>query len=255
MTRFVPLFFALFGMTAQAAVVQPASGFGDEDGWIFQGEDSTGVKLWKKEVPGSPVVAFRGETIIEASIPRLASVLGDSTRRTEWVADAKESRDIRVNTMMDRVEYNRTGAPWPVQDRDFVYQVTVNADRIKQSVLITINSVNEPSVPPRDGIVRAELIGSRYLLKSVDASHTRTSVEIHADPKGELPKWLVNMLQKNWPKTTLIRLARQVSKDHVVENPDFRAYFETGKTPDAWKKPAIKAADRSKSPEQPLRGV
>jgi hypothetical protein len=249
---------------SSAAAPVPTSSFQDEAGWIYQGEDSTGVRLWKKEIPGSPVVAFRGESTIEASIPRLASVLGDAKRRTEWVADAKESRDVRVESMSERVEYNRTGAPWPVQDRDFVYRVSVDVKREPQPQLaVHIKSVEEPSVPPRDGVVRAQLMSSRYLFTALDATHTRAAVEIHADPKGDLPKWLVNLVQQNWPKTTLIRLARQVAKDYVVENLALRAYFDSGKIPEGWEPPktlksdskGLKAEDHSAAPAAPHRGA
>lgn len=224
-----------------AAKPVPVSAFEDEVGWVYQGEDSTGVRLWKKEIPGSPVVAFRGEAVIDASIPRIASVLGDAKRRTEWVADAKESRDVRVESMSERVEYNRTGAPWPVQDRDFVYRVSVDVKRepLKQ-LWVHIKSVAESSVPPRAGVVRAELMSSRYVFTAIDEAHTRASVEIHADPKGSLPKWLVNLVQQNWPKTTLIRLARQVAKDYVVENGELRAYFDQGTVPAGWQSPRVK---------------
>ncbi len=217
----------------------------DETGWQYQGEDSTGVKLWKKEIPGSPIVAFRGETIIEASIPRIAAVLGDSKRRTEWVADAKEARDLRADTPMDRVEYNRTGAPWPVSERDFVYRVTVKVNRAQKAMHVHIRSVEEPSMPPRPGIVRGELINSAYWLNAIDESHTLVRVEILADPKGDLPKWVVNMVQKDWPKNTLIRMGRQVAKADIQENPALRAYFDTGAIP-SWAKEAAEKTELNK---------
>jgi hypothetical protein len=242
-------------MTARAAFSADAIPASEELGWQYQGEDGTGIKLWKKEVAGSPIVAFRGEAVIEASIPKIASVLGDSKRRVEWVADAKEAWDIRADSPVDRVEYNRTGAPWPVSDRDFVYRVTARVSREQKAMYIHIRSVEDPSVPPRQGVVRGELINSAYWLNAIDDHYTRVRVEIHADPKGDLPKWVVNLVQQNWPKTTLVRMGRQVAKPDVHENPVLRAYFDTGVAP-AWAKGAevkpLKKADRSEE-GTPLR--
>ncbi len=202
----------------------------DTEAWEEYGFED-GIRVWRKEVEGSPIVAFRGEAIVEASIPKIAAVLADAQRRGEWIADAKEAKDIRQFSPIDRIEYNRTGTPWPLLDRDFVYRTTVEADRVKRVLRVFIRSVEDERMPARSGIVRGELMHSSYLLTEA-GDGTRVRVEIHADPKGAVPKWAVNLVQKGWPKATLEGLRRQVAKPDVFEDATLRAYFDQGLKPD-----------------------
>ena len=49
---------------------------------------------------------------------------------------------------------------------------------------------------------------------------TLVVTEIHADPKGSLPTWVVNMFQKDWPVKTIRNLRAQVAKGDIKESPD-----------------------------------
>jgi hypothetical protein len=204
-----------------------------QDGWEEIGNED-GIQLWRREVEGSPVVAFRGETVIEASMAKLGRILSDAPRRGEWIADAKESKDLRSTSPVDRIEYNRTGTPWPLQDRDFVYRTTVEIDREARKMLVFIRSVEDELMPPREGIVRGALLHSSYVLQAEgDGARTRVRVEMHADPKGDIPTWMVNLFQKKWPKVTLEGMRRQAAKPDVEEDPELKAFLEKGTLP-AW---------------------
>ena len=61
--------------------------------WELYDEDD-GVKSYRKNVPGSSVVAFKGETIINSSVEKVFGVLADNKRRTDWVDRLKHSRVI-----------------------------------------------------------------------------------------------------------------------------------------------------------------
>jgi len=50
--------------------------------------------------------------------------------------------------------------------------------------------------------------------------------EVHTDPKGSLPKWLVNLVQKSWAHTTLMGLRAQVGKASGPDDPDLKASLE-----------------------------
>jgi len=43
-----------------------------------------------------------------------------------------------------------------------------------------------------------------------------------ADPKGMIPKWMVNMFQKDWPLSTLRAIRLQVKKTDVFEHPSYK---------------------------------
>ena len=181
--------------------------------------ESDGVVTSRKEVPDSPVVAFRGEALIEDSMARIAGVLEAVEREKEWMADVEETFNIEKASESDRWEYNRTNTPWPLQDRDFVIHTTVSFSRDPEpTLLIRMNSAENPKKPVVSGVVRGELIDSTFTLKYLGPKKTFFTCEIHADPKGAIPKWVVNLFQKSWPVDTISGLKRQLQKKDITEN-------------------------------------
>ena len=181
--------------------------------------EEDGVSTFRKEIPGSPVVAFRGEALIEDGMARVAGVLEAVQREREWMADVGESENIEVKNEYDRWEYNRTTTPWPLQDRDFVIHTLIHFEKTPEPTLtIQMNSAANPKMPPKKGVVRGDLIDSSFVLKSLGPSKTWFACEIHADPKGSIPKWVVNLFQKSWPLDTISGLRKQLQKPDVEEN-------------------------------------
>jgi hypothetical protein len=180
--------------------------------------DEDGIKVWRREVEGSPVVAFKGETVIPASLAKVASVLDDTSRKGEWVANLLEAKDVKIISPTERIEYNRTDAPWPVSDRDFVFRADVKVDKAARTLYVLIKSTTDASCPVDEEMaVRGELLDSKYTLTLLDDGRTRVIVEIQVDPKGSVPKWVVNWAQKGWPRKTLEGIRGQCKKADVKE--------------------------------------
>lgn len=205
----------------------PAS---ETQGWEFLA-DNDGIVTWRKEVEGSDVIAFRGEAIIEAPIAKICQVMADTKRKTEWVHKAAEARDLQIISDLERIEYNHTATPIVIKDRDFVFHAKTTLDRAKKQVLIQIKSVEHPSMPDTGKYVRGHLMNSRYIITEVSPNQTRVLAEFHADPKGSVAKWIVNLVQKAWPRNTLNGIRKQVVKTDVIEHPKIKAFFEGGWNP------------------------
>ena len=48
-----------------------------------------------------------------------------------------------------------------------------------------------------------------YKLEKLESNQTRVTVEIMVNPKGLLPNFMINLIQKDWPITTLRHLNAQ----------------------------------------------
>ena len=81
-----------------------------------------------------------------------------------------------------------------------------------------MSSAENPKKPVRSGVVRGELIDSSFTLQQLGPKKTRFICEIHADPKGAIPKWVVNLFQKSWPYDTITGLRQQLKKADIKEN-------------------------------------
>ena len=175
--------------------------------------EKDGVVAYRREVPGSPLIAFRGEGVINAPILRVASVLVDNTRSTEWIDSLAEARTLRRISENEFIEYNHVKTPIMMKDRDFVLDAKLDLVPAEKKVILNVHSVTDP-LAPRTDYVRGELLKSSFTLTSIDhGTKTLLVAEIHADPKGSVAKWIVNMFQKNWPHNTIRRL-RQVATRH-----------------------------------------
>lgn len=179
------------------------------------------VEVYRGKIEKSDVVAFRGVSVIDAPIGKVCSVIYDVTRIKEWMSDINDVRLIQKISKFEKIEYNRTSAPWPVSDRDFVYSTKVNVNKADRSVEILVESVEHKDAPPVEGVVRGQLHLSRYFLKSLDKdSRTHIEVEILADPKGSLPKWVVNLFQSSWPVNTVNGIRKLATEKDYKVHPD-----------------------------------
>lgn len=188
--------------------------------------DDDAVLVHRKEVPNSDIVAFRGETVIDAPVGKVAGVLIDTPRKLEWVAKIIEAKDVRAISEYERIEYNATSSGFfLVKDRDFVFRAKGVFDKANRRMTISLKSEEDPAMPAT-GRVRGQLDESRYILTSLDGGKkTHVVVEIHADPRGSVPKWLVNLFQKSWPAKTLNGIRAQCAKPDVKEDPGVKAFF------------------------------
>jgi hypothetical protein len=196
-----------------------------ESPWV-ETSSGGGIMTWKREVAGSPIIDLLGEGIVEAPVVRVASVLLDYTRATEWIDSLEEVRVVRMVGPLEFIEYDHVGTP-PIimKDRDFVCRGKLALDLQEQSLVMTIEPTSDPALPPTR-YIRGELRGY-WKLKAMDGGkRTFVIAEMHGDPKGGVPKWLVNLFQKGWARNTIESLREQVAKPDIKIMPQVKAAFE-----------------------------
>lgn len=125
--------------------------------------------------------------------------------RKQWVPYLSQSRVLHRFSENEKLEYSLFRAPWPASDRDFVYRMTLLH---QDDVTISYSMVSEihSLMPENDGVIRADLIESIYTLTAIDAQQTQVELIFLADPKGWLPVWIINIIQKALPYLMLKNL-------------------------------------------------
>jgi START domain-containing protein len=171
-----------------------------------------GIIVSKKDVPGSSLMAFRGEGDIDAPILAVGSVLIDDTQTKEWVDNVVEVRVLRRISDVEQVTYLHIATPFVMSDRDSVMRAQVTVDAASKSLVLRAVSVDDP-LAPKTGRVRVQVDASSFTLTSVDGGkRTHVVAEVHCDPRGNVPGWVVNTFQKSWGFNTLENLRKQVRK-------------------------------------------
>jgi len=60
-------------------------------------------------------------------------------------------------------------------------------------------SVESVLMPIDENNIRADLFETIYTLTAIDKETTAVMLTFHADPKGWVPNWIVNIIQRKFP--------------------------------------------------------
>ncbi|MEX2208814.1 MAG: START domain-containing protein [Myxococcota bacterium] len=169
-----------------------------------------GVSVEERNAPGRTLPELRASAEIDAGVFEVLAVISDVPRQKEWMADCEESRLIREEPGDVSLIYNRTGAPWPISDRDVVLRAEAKLLEPSQHAAVSFANVDDPSTPPIDGIVRMPRLAGSYDLVAAGPVRTRVTYQIDIDPGGSLPVFVVTRTTRDTPLHTLLGLRRQV---------------------------------------------
>lgn len=183
----------------------------DDPAWKLQSSDD-GIALYRCQVKGSGVVPVKATITIPGTIEEVSLVLQDIPRRPEWVGTRTKSTLLERSSDYEQFEYLRVYMPWPVSDRSAIIRaiVTVSDDRKRA----TIAAESVPSHPAADSL--PVLVRSQVHTSTFQMTQKGGDVEVVAlvfiDPRGSVPKWLVNWFAGKMARATLRDLRKQVAK-------------------------------------------
>lgn len=183
-------------------------------------DNTDGIETFKKEIEGSNMMAFRGEAETDVPLSSMVSVLLDPAKGTEWVDMLVGSEAVRRDGPHQILLYNHYDLSWPISDRDYVMNRVANFDPANKVVTVTYSSVVDPLKPEQDCCVRATAHRTYWRFTTLESGRTRVEVEVHTDPKGMLPAWVVNMVQKGWPRNSISGLTARATRADVKPHPD-----------------------------------
>jgi hypothetical protein len=187
---------------------------GEKGTWTFVTEEDA-IRVWKLDIPGQDLPGFRGQTVIKGSIDDIMKQMMDSAHHTDWMYRCKESRVLKTYDETRSIVYNRTGAPWPVWDRDVVLEVTYayNADRTQ--LTMSFHDVPNSKTKTPDGVVRMPRLVGSYKMQQLGPKQTKITYEVEADIGGSIPTFIAKQAAKDMPYLTLSRLRARVEGTEI----------------------------------------
>ena len=233
MKRFIPII--LFAFCPPQAWCEPVQKPKENSApslkeMVFKWKESShsdGLTLYWSKVDGSQVIAFKGEGIVDAPIEKVASIIVDTTRATEWIDSLVSSKVVRNLSPAEFFEYDHVGISFPfdtvMSDRDFVSHVVLESDPATKRFTVSYLHTEDEGAPLIRKYTRGVMTCVFKMVPMSMPEETYVEAEIHCDPKGGVPKWLVNFFQQGWPQTTFENLRKQAKKPDiqilpVVEN-------------------------------------
>lgn len=184
------------------------------------------IATYYRKIPGSPVYALKGNGNFNIPLWKLASVLLDSTRGTEWIDSLVETKMLKRLNPFSYIEYNHIRTPFVLKDREFVTQINIQINEEKKTFEMTYQPGPQDLYPETKN-VRGEIVYGRLALTSLESGKSsRIEGELHCDPKGAVPKWIVNLFQKGWPRKTLEGVRKQALKPDIALPEEFKEILE-----------------------------
>ncbi|XP_062423483.1 START domain-containing protein 10 [Rhea pennata] len=172
----------------------------------------------------------------------LYDVLHDIEYRKKWDTNVIETFDIGKLTVNSDVGYYAWKCPKPLKNRDVI---TLRSWLPMGSDYIIMNySVKHPNYPPRKDMVRAVSIQTGYLVQGRGAKSCSITYLAQVDPKGSLPKWVVNKSSQLLAPKAMKRMYKACLKYpawKLQHNPHFKPWLFPEQSP----LPAVALAELS----------
>ncbi len=181
--------------------------------------EKNGVITYSKKNEESNILTIRGETTIQASPQLIFSIMQDNDKISEWAPRVAEKRDIKRVSETERIEYTHVDFPWPLSDRYYINRGEVKffENGVIKAYVETTNKDFDIEPYVESDKVLGELRLSEFILTPVDGGKaTHILATIGTDPKGMIPKWIVNYAQKNWPRDFFQGLKKQLTKQGMM---------------------------------------
>lgn len=182
---------------------------GQEESDWKQVKDYDNIKAYVQKSPASQLKRVKVETILDATLSELVTQIKDAENHYNWVYYIERSEIIEETDDFHWKYYGTTDSPWPLSNRDFITQVTLNQDKLDRSIIIT--SVAIPDyLPEVEDCVRIPYLSSTWYLVPIGNDSIFISLEIEADFGGMIPLWLVNMAITQGPVSTIKGLIKEL---------------------------------------------
>ena len=184
--------------------------------WKSSGE-TDGVQIYSKSEPGESLKYFKGVTRIKAPMKNVLAVILVRETFPEWFYNMLEDSTLSSDNPDSSYCYIWIKGVWPTDDRDTVARVTVNQDPQTLAVAITARSAEQHRVPAKKDRVRIQTLYSGFTVKPISADETEVQLEGMADPAGNIPAFVTNMVASDLPAKTLINLRTRLETPGKVD--------------------------------------
>lgn len=171
------------------------------------------IKVYTQFIPGSKLKAFRGEMILEdTNLTQIESFLKKIENTPKWLDRCNEATLVEQLSEEAVILYVSLEMPWPVKDRDVVGLSELSFSPDRKTMYTSIKKIKRADHPPVKGRIRADEMRSKLSFTELDQGKIAVKMEGHAEPGGNIPSWLANLLVTESPYKSLLNLRNLIPK-------------------------------------------
>ncbi|WP_321323187.1 START domain-containing protein [Thiomicrorhabdus sp.] len=174
-------------------------------------DEASPVKVWTQSVEGSSFKEFKGQVNINAPVNKILNVIRDTDNLPKWYYNTKQAKQLKKLSDSQALSYTVTKTPWPVTDRD---SVTLSTQSSLDNGGYLIDLQAQPNAYPKQpDKIRVPKMQGFWKLEPVAKNKTSVTLQIAAEPGGEIPSWLANSMVIDMPFYTLTNLKQRIEQN------------------------------------------
>ncbi|MEQ9099362.1 MAG: START domain-containing protein [Imperialibacter sp.] len=162
------------------------------------------LSIYIRASDGSLIKEIQIVTTIESTMQRVTDLLSDVPNYKAWVYKCNDAKRIKTTSANDFHYYVETALPYPFSNRDLSIHSTQWWNK-ETGVYHSHSVAAANAVPEKKGIVRVTEFESKWEIRPRNDGRVDIVYTALANPGGEIPVWLVNMLITRGPLETMQR--------------------------------------------------
>jgi hypothetical protein len=178
-----------------------------------------GINIYSKKMKGIPVKSLKAIGIIDAKIDNVVTILRDVRSASKWLPGLIERSYVENISDSEAILYDVNEMPWPVKNRDVVVHHKLELSEDYKSLILKFKSVTSGKKRVNSRNVRARFHIGEIKFTPTTNNKTRLELTLLVDPMGNIPKWVVNILQISMPYDFLEALNKFASKTEITPLP------------------------------------
>jgi hypothetical protein len=180
--------------------------FSDEK-WVLAKEQD-GIKVYTADVPGYKYDKSIALYSFNSDINSFCNFAMKPLNYKKF-SERIERIDIIKTTDTKVVYYMSIDMPWPIYNRDGVYELSIKSKSSSKAHLII--RARPDYLPVQKGYIRIKHANTDYIVKTEgDKLHLR--YEKHTDPNGNIPAWLSNYYLSDAPIENIMVMKKNIEK-------------------------------------------
>ena len=180
-----------------------------ESDWNLK-KDKDGIKIYTRSIEGSSFDEFRGITTIEnSSLEEVLSVIFDVKNYETLFPDCMNPKVLKQDGKYYDIHYIQVKAPWPVKNRDTVYEQKAVVDENGKHAFVSLKPLPDFIAEDKD-FVRIREGSGFWELDEDEGNNVKVTYQFHGEPGGDIPAWLANSFVVTQPFQTLVNLKNRL---------------------------------------------
>jgi len=176
------------------------------------------IEVYVRPHKNSKIDECKGIITISASIDIIYAIISYAPLHKKLMHTCYDSFLVRLWEKGCQVHYFTFKAPWPIWDRDLIYETCAKLERETGNVVVTSRVVQDTSVPAKDKIVRVTDSDNTWILEKIGPDKTRVTYRNYFNPgvAKVVPNKFINIICKDVPFYTLINM-RNLAKEPIYK--------------------------------------